>query len=68
MTLRSTKDISAVLESGAVERAARAAFFDAVRLYRQANLPLVMWKDGKVDLVSPFDVTLPEEEENPPSK
>ena len=64
MIARGKRDISAILEDGtAIERAARAAFADAVRLHRQANVPMVGWENGRVVHVSPFDITLPDEEE-----
>ena len=41
----------------------RAAYIDTVRRHRQANVPMVMWEDGRTVHVSPFDVRLPGEED-----
>ncbi len=66
MAMRSPKDIGAIMRDGsAVDRAMAAAHADAVRRHRQANVPMVMWEDGRTVLVSPFDVRLPGEEERP---
>lgn len=35
-----------------ITKALNAARHDAIEVHRQANLPLVVWKDGKVELVS----------------
>ena len=45
--------------------AMRAAYIDTVRRHRQANVPMVMWEDGRTVLVSPFDVWLPGKEDRP---
>lgn len=39
---------------GAVE----SAFHDAVRRHRAANEPMVMWENGEVRHVSPFEIPL----------
>lgn len=44
-----------------VDRAAREASADAIRRHREANVPMAIWEDERVKLVSPFDVPLPEE-------
>lgn len=62
MFRRSTKDIAALLESDAVDRAARRAFQDAVRRHRQGNVEMVFWEDGKIVLRSPFDICIPGDE------
>ena len=62
-TRRSPKDVGALMEEGtAVDRAVDAAFFEAVRRHRQANVPVVIRENGKIVRVSPFDVALPEDE------
>lgn len=43
------------------DHAVRLAFADAIRRHRQANLPMAIWEDEQVKLVSPFDLPLPEE-------
>jgi hypothetical protein len=51
------------LKDGAkMDRAVRNAFADAVRMHRQANVPMAIWENEQVKLVSPFDIPLPEEE------
>lgn len=44
-----------------MDRAARLASADAIRRHREANVPMAIWEDEQVKLVSPFDVPLPEE-------
>lgn len=44
-----------------MDRAARLASADALRRHREANVPMAIWEDEQVKLVSPFDVPLPEE-------
>lgn len=50
------------LDDGArMDRAVQAGFADAVRLHREANLPMAIWENEQVRLVSPFDIPLPGE-------
>lgn len=50
------------LEAGEkVDRAVQAAFADAIRRHREANVPMAIWENEQVKLVSPFDLPLPEE-------
>ena len=42
-----------------IQAAVDLAFHDAVRRHRAANVPLVMWENGEVLEVSPFDIPLP---------
>lgn len=63
MAKRSPKDIGAIMKDGrAIDRAVDAAFAEAVRRHRQANVPLLVQKDGRPVLVSPFEVRLPGED------
>jgi hypothetical protein len=62
MSRRSSKDIAALLESDAVDRAARLAFQDAVKRHRQGNVEMVFWEDGQIVLRSPFDIRIPGDE------
>lgn len=63
MAKRSSRDIGTIMKDGkAVDRAVDAAFAEAVRRHRQADVPLLVQKDGRPVLVSPFDVRLPGEE------
>jgi hypothetical protein len=61
--MRSRRDVAALMTDGsAVDRAVEAAFADAVRRHRVAGVPMAMWEDGAVKLVSPFDIPLPGED------
>jgi hypothetical protein len=61
--MRSRRDVAALMENGAaVDRAVEAAFADAVRRHRAAGVPMAMWENGAVKMVSPFDIPLPGEE------
>lgn len=44
-----------------MDRAARAAAADAIRRHRAANVPMAIWENERVRLVSPFDLPLPED-------
>lgn len=48
-----------------MQRVLDQAFRDAVRKHRAANVPMVMWEDGDVLEVSPFDIPLPEDADDP---
>lgn len=63
MNRERAKDISALMrERTAVDRAVMLAAHDAVRLHRRHNVPLVLWRDGRVAHVDPWTVPLPEDE------
>jgi hypothetical protein len=50
------------LEAGEkIDRAVQAAFADAIRRHREGNVPMAIWEDEQVKLVSPFDIPLPGE-------
>lgn len=53
---------SEIDDDGRMDRAVRAGFADAVRLHREANLPMAIWENEQVRLVSPFDIPLPGED------
>jgi hypothetical protein len=56
------RDVNALMQDGtAVDRAVEAAYYDAVRRHRAAGVPMAMWEDGQVRMVSAFDIVLPEE-------
>jgi hypothetical protein len=43
------KDISAIFAKGtAIDRALAAAAWDAVRRHREAGVPLVLWRNGRI--------------------
>lgn len=44
------------------------AFQNAVRRHRAGNVPMVMWEDGEVVEVSPFDIPLPDDPPEPPTR
>jgi hypothetical protein len=44
------------------------AFQGAVRRHRAADVPMAMWEDGEVREVSPFDIPLPEDTDEPPKR
>jgi hypothetical protein len=52
----------------AIDRVMDLAFQDAVRRHRAANVPMAMWEDGEVVHVSPFDIPLPDDPEEPPRR
>ena len=61
--MRSRRDVAALMADGAaVDGAMEAAFADAVRRHREAGVPMAMWEDGAVKMVSPFEIPLPGEE------
>lgn len=61
--MRSRRDVTALMKDGsAVDRAVEAAFAEAVRRHREADVPMAMWEDGAVKMVSPFDIPLPGED------
>ena len=45
------------LTDALISKALDEAVQDAVELHRRAGIPLAVWQDGKVALVSPDDVT-----------
>jgi hypothetical protein len=49
-------------EGAVLDRAMDAAFHEAVRRHRAGNVPMVMWENGEMRHVSPFDIPLPGED------
>lgn len=65
MKRKSPEEIDALFESGTeIDEALTEAAWDAWRVHKQAGLPLVMRRDGKVVWVSPdeFEKMLREDE------
>lgn len=61
--MRSRRDVTALMKDGsAVDRAVDAAFAQAVLRHRDAGVPMAMWEEGAVKMVSPFDIPLPGED------
>jgi hypothetical protein len=61
--MRDKPDVNALMSDGiAVDRAVEAAYYEAVRRHRAAGVPMAMWEDGEVRMVSAFDIRLPEEQ------
>jgi hypothetical protein len=51
------KDIDAIFADGrAVDEAVRDAFREAVRDHLKTGRPLVIWRDGAVQLIPPSDL------------
>ena len=60
---RSTKDIATIVRNGtAIDRAIETAGYRVVRRHRQLGVPLVIWRDGRVDEISADSVVLPDEQ------
>jgi hypothetical protein len=58
MTPERTVDIDAAFELGTpINEAMQEAFVSAVELHRQAGVPLVVWRDGKIEHVSAETIT-----------
>jgi methionine synthase II (cobalamin-independent) len=53
------------LERTEIEAALKRAVREAVRLHKQAGLPMVVWKDGKVEWVAADAFELDGGEETP---
>lgn len=51
-----------------VDRAVHLASADAIRRHREANVPMAIWEDEQVKLVSPFDIPLPDDPAEPPKR
>ena len=54
MATEKTKDISKIFAEGTlIDRALRLAVREALRRHKEAGLPIVVWRRGKVVLVPP---------------
>jgi hypothetical protein len=54
MAAEKTKDISKIFAEGKlIDRALRQAVREALRRHKEAGLPIVVWRRGKVVLVPP---------------
>ena len=53
--------ISDVDEEDDIDRAVKMAVWDALRDHKQAGNPIAVWEDGKVKIIQPEDIILPEE-------
>ena len=59
---RAGKDISAVIrDRTAIEDAMRLAFGDAVRRHRAGGVPMVLWRNDRIEHVDPWEIKLPGE-------
>ena len=57
MTPEPTVDIDAAFELGTpIDEAMNEAVAEAVRLHQQAGVPLVVWRNGKVEHVSAKEI------------
>jgi len=62
MTKKQTVDLDAAFREGnLIDEALIEASRHAVKIHRQANLPLAVWRDGSVHWISPDELTLPPE-------
>ncbi|MEK7215593.1 MAG: hypothetical protein AAB289_08370 [Chloroflexota bacterium] len=60
MIKRSSAEIGRIIRDGtAIDRAMVRAHRAVILRHRQLGQPLVIWRDGQVVEVSPFDVELP---------
>jgi hypothetical protein len=50
------------------DRAVRLASTDAIRRHRNASVPMAIWEDEQVKLVSPLDIPLPDDPVEPPKR
>jgi len=54
MATEKTKDISKIFAEGTlIDRALRLAVREALRRHKEAGLPIVVWRRGKVVLIPP---------------
>jgi hypothetical protein len=53
-----TPQASEADDGARMDRAVRDGFADAIRLHREADLPMAIWENEQVRLVSPFDIPL----------
>jgi hypothetical protein len=61
--------IAAVFEEGTpLDRAVVASFAETIRRHRQTGTPLATWRDGRVVMLDPFDVPIPDPAEVPPRR
>jgi hypothetical protein len=59
---RAGKDIDAVIrDRTAIDEAFGLAFGDAVRRHRAGNVPLVLWRNDRIEHVDPWEIKLPGE-------
>jgi hypothetical protein len=55
-----TRDIGAAFADGhCIDEAVAEAYADAARRHKQAGVPLVVWRDGRVALIAPDDIVIP---------
>jgi hypothetical protein len=64
--MMASRNIRALMEEGAIDRAVDAAFVEAVRRHRLHRVPISVRKDGKIVQVDPFDIALPEDDAREP--
>jgi hypothetical protein len=51
---RKVKDIRKIFREGVlIDEAMRKAAQEAIRIHKQAGLPLVVWRDGRIAMVDP---------------
>ena len=56
-----TVDIGAAFADGRlIDEAMAEAYVDAARLHKEAGVPLVVWRNGRVTLIPPDEIVVPE--------
>jgi hypothetical protein len=68
MTQDNVKDIAAIFREGTqIKRALQAATREAIKQHKQAGLPMVVWQDGQIVLMSPeeLEAALPNDPSQP---
>jgi hypothetical protein len=57
MNRRKARDIGKIFREGVlIDEAIRKAAQEAVRVHKQAGLPLVVWRDGRIATVDPGEM------------
>jgi hypothetical protein len=49
------------IEEDEIDRAVKEAVLDALRDHKKAGNPVAVWEDGKVKIIQPEDMVLPDE-------
>ncbi len=62
-------DIDAIFKDGKlIDEAMNRALKEAVRRHKFFNVPMVVWKDGKVEWISPDQLEVDSDSVKPPDK
>ncbi len=55
------------IEEDEIDRAVTEAVWDAIRKHKANGNPIAVWEDGKVKIIQPEDIVLPEDAGRPVS-